>query len=164
MLIGLRHRSILSRDHRERLLVGWGNSLLARRCWPDSADCWFAWRSRDLMGPVRRWNPEQRRERVYQFVRDEVFPRRLNMLAIADQIASLNEQQLNAGNQQVGSLFAQFRLRLGITLAITLGLGLVLAAFSMLRILRLERDGQFRDTEIARARGGLKGLAARMPV
>ncbi len=115
-----------------------------------------------LLDPVLRWNPEQRRERGYQFVRDEVFPRRLNMLAIADQIASLNEQQLNAGNQQVGSLFAQFRLRLGITLAITLGLGLVLAAFSMLRILRLEREGELRYTEIARARVELKELSARL--
>jgi signal transduction histidine kinase len=115
-----------------------------------------------VLDPALRWNPEQRRERGYQFVRDEVFPRRLNMLAIADQIASLNEQQLNAGNQQVGSLFAQFRLRLGITLAITLGLGLVLAAFSMLRILRLEREGELRYTEIARARVELKELSARL--
>jgi signal transduction histidine kinase len=115
-----------------------------------------------VLDPALRWNPEQRREHGYPFVRDEVFPRRMNMLAIADQIASLNEQQLNAGNQQVGSLFAQFRLRLGITLAITLGLGLVLAAFSMFRILRLEHEGGLRYTEIARAREELKELSARL--
>jgi signal transduction histidine kinase len=115
-----------------------------------------------LLDPVLRWNAEQRRERGYPFVRDEVLPRRKNMLAIADQIASLNEQQLNAGNQQVGSLFAQFRLRLGITLAITLGLGLVLAAFSIFRILRLEYEGGLRYTEIARARVELKELSARL--
>jgi signal transduction histidine kinase len=115
-----------------------------------------------LLDPALRWNPEQRRERGYPFVRDEVLPRRRNMLAIADQIASLNEQQLNAGNQQVGSLFAQFRFRLGITLAITLGLGLLLAAFSMSRILGLEREGELRYAEIARARVELKELSARL--
>jgi signal transduction histidine kinase len=115
-----------------------------------------------VLDPVQRWSPEQRRERGYPFLRDEVFPRRMNMLAIADQIASLNEQQLNTGNRQVGSLFAQFRLRLGITLAITLGLGLVLAAFSMFRILRLEHEGGLRYTEIARARVELKELSARL--
>jgi signal transduction histidine kinase len=115
-----------------------------------------------VLDPALRWNPEQRRERGYPFLRDEVYPRRMNMLAISDQIGALNEQQLNAGNQQVGSLFAQFRLRLGVTLAITLGLGLVLAAFSMFRILRLESDAALRYAEIAKAREELKELSARL--
>ncbi len=62
-----------------------------------------------VLDPALRWNPDQRRERGYPFLRDEVFPRRMTMLGIADEIASVNEQQLNAGNQLVGSLFAQFR-------------------------------------------------------
>ena len=114
------------------------------------------------LDPALRWNSEQRRERGYPFLRDEVYPRRMTMLGIADQIAAFNEQQLNAGNQQVGSLFAQFRLRLGITLAVTLGLGLLLAAFSMSRILGLERDAALRYTEIVKAREELKGLSARL--
>ncbi len=114
------------------------------------------------LDPALRWNTEQRRERGYPFLRDEVYPRRMTMLGIADQIAALNEQQLNAGNQQVGSLFAQFRMRLGITLAVTLGLGLVLAAFSMSRILGLEGDAALRYTEIVKAREELKELSARL--
>src|SRR5579864_777166 len=93
-----------------------------------------------ILDPTVGWSPEQRRERGYAFWRTEVYPRRTTMLGIADEIAAFNEQQLNAGNQQVGDLFAQFRLRLGITLAITLGLGLGLAAFSVSRILRLESE------------------------
>jgi signal transduction histidine kinase len=115
-----------------------------------------------VLDPALHWNPEQRRARGYPFLRDEVHPRRTTMLGIADQIAAFNEQQLNSGNQQVESLFAQFRLRLGITLAVTLGLGLVLAAFTMVRILRLERESGLRYAEIAKAREELKELSARL--
>src|SRR5260370_39721996 len=86
----------------------------------------------------------------------------MTMLGIADQIAALNEQQLNAGNQQVGSLFAQFRMRLGITLAVTLGLGLVLAAFSMSRIVGVGGDAALRHTEIGKAGEELKEPSARL--
>ena len=115
-----------------------------------------------VLDPALRWNPEQRRERGYPFLRDEVFPRRMTMLGIADDIATVNEQQLNAGNQQVGSLFAQFRTRLGVTLATTLGLGLLLAAFSMTRILGLETEAGVRFAEIVTARAELKELSARL--
>ena len=115
-----------------------------------------------VLDPALHWNPEQRRERGYPFLRDEVFPRRMTMLGIADQIATINEQQLNAGNQQVESLFVQFGTHLGITLATTLSLGLLLAAFSMWRILGLERETSLRFTEIAKAREELKELSARL--
>ncbi len=115
-----------------------------------------------VLDPALRWSPEQRRERGYPFLRDEVFPRRMTMLRIADQIAAINEEQLNAGNRQVGSLFSQFRRRLGITLAVTLGIGLVLAAFSISRTLALERTASLRYAEIAKAREELKELSARL--
>ena len=115
-----------------------------------------------VLDPALRWNSEQRRERGYPFLRDEVFPRRMTMLGMADQIAAINEQQLNAGNQQVADLFAQFRTRMGITLAVTLGLGLLLAAFSMTRILGLESDAALRYDEIVKAREELKELSARL--
>lgn len=115
-----------------------------------------------VLDPALHWNAAEGRARGSAFLRDEVYPRRASMLGIADQIGAFNEQQLNAGNRQVGSLFAQFRVRLGITLAITLGLGLVLAAFSMSRILRLERDASLRYAEIARARELSNELSARL--
>ena len=115
-----------------------------------------------VLDPALHWNPEQRRERGYPFLRDEVFPRRMTMLGIADQIAGINEQQLNAGNQQVESLFVQFGTHLGVTLATTLGLGMLLAAFSMTSILGLEREAGERFTEIVKAREELKELSARL--
>ena len=116
----------------------------------------------NALDPILRWTPLQRAQLGYPFLRDDLFPRRTNMLRVAGQIAAINEQQLTAGNRQVGELFAQFRRRLGTTLAVTLGLGLLLAAFSMVRILGLQRESSARYAEIAKARLELKDLSARL--
>src|SRR6059036_3783644 len=101
----------------------------------------------DVLEPVFLWNPIQRREHGYAFLRDEVFPRRMAMLQIADQIARINESQLNAGKQRVVQTFSQFRRRLVITIGLTVGLGLLLAAFSTKKILRLETETTARYQE-----------------
>jgi len=115
-----------------------------------------------VLEPVLLWNPAQRRERGYGFLRDEVFPRRTAMLQIADQIARINESQLNAGRERVVRTFSQFRERLAITIGLTIGVGLLLAAFSMNKILRLEAETRTRYQEIATARVELKQLSARL--
>jgi signal transduction histidine kinase len=84
------------------------------------------------------------------------------MLRIADQIAALNEGQLNEGNRRETAAFSEFRGQLGITLLLTIVLGLGLAAFSMTRILRLEYLSRERFLEITKARGELKELSARL--
>jgi signal transduction histidine kinase len=108
-----------------------------------------------VLEPALRWDAAERRTRSYAFLRDEVLPRRMAMVGIADQIASLNERQLNDDNLQVEALFSQFRIRLSETLIATLGLGLLLAALSMSRILRLERESEETRRE-------LKELSARL--
>ena len=115
-----------------------------------------------VLEPVFLWDPSQRREHGYTFLRDEVFPRRMAMLQIADQIARINESQLNAGKQRVVETFSQFRRRLVITIGLTIGLGLLLAAFSTKKILRLETETAARYQEIATARAELKQLSARL--
>jgi len=115
-----------------------------------------------VLEPVLLWNSAQRRQRGYAFLQDEVFPRRTAMLHIADQIAGINESQLNAGKEKVVQTFSEFRRRLGITIGLTIGVGLLLAAFSMSKILRLEAETATRYREIATAREELKQLSARL--
>ena len=115
-----------------------------------------------VLEPVLLWNSAQRREHGYAFLRDEVFPRRTAMLQIADQIAGINESQLNAGRERVVRTFSQFRQRLVITMGLTIGVGLLLAAFSMSKILRLEAETTARYQEIVTAREELKQLSARL--
>jgi signal transduction histidine kinase len=114
------------------------------------------------LAPVLEWGPAERQRMGYAFLRDEVYPRRQNMLAIADKIANINEQQLNTGNDQVVSLLGSFQTRLAVTLFAAVSFGLGMAAFSIRRIVRLEGRAHTRFQEVAEARSQLKDLSARL--
>jgi signal transduction histidine kinase len=115
-----------------------------------------------ILAPIFRWTPDERRRLGYAFLRDEVFPRRQNMLAIADRIAAINEQQLNAGNQEVAGLLRGFQTRLVVTLIAALALGLGMTWLSVRRVLAMERQAQVRYEESLDARGRLKELSAKL--
>jgi signal transduction histidine kinase len=115
-----------------------------------------------ILVPVLQWDSAERRRLGYAFLRDEVYPRRQNMLAIADRIATINEQQLSAGSDQVASLLGSFQTRLAITLFAAVAFGLGMAAFSIRRILRLENRALSRYQEATEARSQLKDLSARL--
>src|ERR1700722_10571694 len=115
-----------------------------------------------ILSPIFQWDPAERRRSGYAFLRDEVFPRRQNMLALAGRIDALNEQQLGAGNQQVVALLLSFQTRLLLTLMAALVLGLGLALFTMRKILKLEGQARLQYVEVAGARTQLKELSARL--
>ncbi len=116
----------------------------------------------EMLSPILQWNTAERRSRGYPFLRDQVFPRRQAMLEIAGRIASLNEQQLNAGNDRVVGLLDQFQARLALTLLSTLVLGLGMAAFSIRKILKLQANANAQYQAVAEAREQLKDLSARL--
>jgi signal transduction histidine kinase len=115
-----------------------------------------------VLEPVFRWTPGQRRRDGYLFLRDEVFPRRQSMLAIANQIGALNEAQLDAGRLKVEETFRQSRRRLALTVLLTVGLGLILAIFTTRKILGLEDETAGHYSEMAQAREELQQLSARL--
>ncbi len=116
----------------------------------------------ETLAPVFQVSTVERGRLGFPFLRDEVFPRRQSMLDMADRIAEINEQQLNAGNAQVAALLSGFQSRLAITLIAALGLGLGMAAFSVHQILKLEARERARFEEVAGARGQLEDLSARL--
>jgi signal transduction histidine kinase len=115
-----------------------------------------------ILAPTFQWDTKQRRREGYVFLRDEIFPRRAAMLAIADRIAYINEQQLNAGNHRVDYLLSEFQNRMAITLLATFLLGLVMALFSTWKILRLEARAHVQYQEVVEARRELRDLSARL--
>ena len=115
-----------------------------------------------ILEPTFEWTAEQRQRAGYAFLRDEVFPRRTSMLAIADQIGRFNETQLNSGKLAVQRGFRQFRSRLMVTVVLTIALGFVLAIFSTRKILKLESTSARHYTEMSHARVELKHLSARL--
>jgi signal transduction histidine kinase len=115
-----------------------------------------------VLEPVFQWSADERKRAGYVFLRDEVFPRRTAMLGLADQIRALNEAQLNVGRLKVAATFSRFRGRLTLILGLTIGLGFLLAATSIRRILRLENQTAANLEEISHAREELKALSARL--
>lgn len=112
--------------------------------------------------PALQWDSRQRREYGYSFMKDSLLPRRMVIVRLADQISQVNEHQMEAGNKQVGNLFASFERSLLLLLLLTLACGTVLAAGSIYRILRLERLSAARFEEVEQARGTLRELSARL--
>lgn len=117
------------------------------------------WTSLD---PVLSWSPAERHDRGYAFLRDEVFPRRTNMLSIAGKIAAVNEQELTAGDRALADMFTGLRFRLLIVLALTVGLGTLQAAISIRQILHLERAAAAHLEEMTEARAKLRELSAKL--
>ena len=116
----------------------------------------------DVLEPVLRLNNQERQRKGYAFLRDEVFPRRMAMLDIANRIDSINEQQLSAGNQRDAGLLSSFQSRLTLTLFVTVVLGMGMAAFSMRKILKLESHAHSQYEEVVQARKQLENLSARL--
>ncbi len=112
--------------------------------------------------PALRWDSATRRAAGDAFVRQEIFPRHEQLLELADRITELNSRQLIAGERRVDSLFAQFRRELSITALLTLVVGIVVAGISAIRIAYLERMSSLQFAEVARARGELQQLSARL--
>ena len=116
----------------------------------------------DSLRPALQWDPTERREFGYSFMKDSLLPKRMVIVQLADQISQLNEEQMETGSKRVAVLFATFRRDLIILLIITLLVGLLLAGGSIHRILRLERLSALRFDEALQARSALRGLSARL--
>lgn len=116
----------------------------------------------ETVSPAFAWNADERRERGPDFIQREVLPMRMQAVDLTDRMHALTEKQLEASGMEVSDLFAIFRTRLLALLAVTLGIGFVLAGFSLRRILALEREGEVRFQEIVSAQDELKRLSAEL--
>ncbi|MGA3075614.1 MAG: histidine kinase [Bryobacteraceae bacterium] len=120
------------------------------------ADYWKA------LDPISHWDAREKLARTDAFMHRELFPRRATTLEIADRIGAVNEQELNNGDERLKVLFDRFRYRLILMLAITLGIGALLAVATIRHILRLARDADLRYRQVALAQAKLKELSARL--
>ena len=114
------------------------------------------------MEPVLSWTPEQRSKEGYRFLRDEVFPRRSNTLSIADNIRSLDRQQLMRRDEELRLQFFGVRGQLVLSLVVILLVGMGQAYFSTSRLLRLEKQTLKHLQEVTEARQELKDLSAKL--
>ena len=108
------------------------------------------------------WSAEERLKFRYAFFYDQLVPRRTAMLQIADRIETLNEDALKRGGEKLGDLFGRLRLGLFAMIAMTLVGGVILAALTILHILRLEGEAHRQFLESMQAKAGLQELSAKL--
>ncbi|HUB82175.1 MAG TPA: ATP-binding protein [Bryobacteraceae bacterium] len=112
--------------------------------------------------PVLTWSAEERSREGYRFLRDEIFPRRSNTLTIADNIRSLDQQQLMQRDEELRSQFFGVRSQMVLSLLVILLVGVGQAYFSTSRLLRLENQTLKHLQDVMEARQELRDLSARL--
>lgn len=115
-----------------------------------------------ILDPIFRWTEEQKRTLGFAYFYEELAPRRIAMLQLADRVSTLNEQELSAGESKLVGLFDRFRSRLLVMLLGTLAGGLILATITIGHMLRLENEARLRYEESQRAQAELQELSARV--
>ena len=116
----------------------------------------------DSLQPALAWTPEQRKQLGYDFMNRSLLPRRTEIVRLANQVAAVNEGQMQTGSEEIRNLFTGFRRSLLAAVVITLLCGILLATLSVHRILRLEQTSARRFEEAEHARQGLRDLSARL--
>jgi len=117
------------------------------------------WRLLEFITQMREGDT---RHRNSEYLSNELVRRRTAMLALVDRIDQISTRQLHAGDEALDEAFRNLRLRLVLMLGATLGVGLLLAAFTIRRTLHLETELQKRYEEGVRARSELQDLSARL--
>ena len=112
--------------------------------------------------PALNWTPAQRRAEGYTLVQEEVLPRRMLAVGLADRIQQMSEKQLEVSSAEVSDLFSSFRAKLLVLLVLTLCAGIVLASTTLWRLFRLEKESSFRFEEVLKARRELEHLSAEL--
>ena len=115
-----------------------------------------------LLEFITQMKEKDTRNRSAEYLSGELVRRRTAMLELLDRIDQISTRQLHAGDEALDAAFKNLRLRLMLMLGVTLGAGLLLAAFTIRRTLHLETELQKRYEEGERARGELQDLGARL--
>lgn len=115
-----------------------------------------------LLGLIQEWNTAQKRRDGYAYLSNELVRRRTTMLAIADRISSINEHDLALVDTKTTEAFDRFRLRLIVTLLLTLCGGVLLAWLTLTVLTKAESEREQRYQESVRARSELQELSARL--
>jgi signal transduction histidine kinase len=134
---------------------------------PEEQDAFQALRSEidewfQVFQTAFQWTPRERERLRAAFFNEQVVPRRITMLQIADRIAEINELGLNRAEERLDASAESLRLSLYVTFGIALLGGMMLAIATTVLTLRLEREVERRLKETIEARADLQGLSARL--
>lgn len=116
----------------------------------------------NTIAPVLDWSESERHARASAFMQDELLPRRMSALRLADHIQEITEGQLEASSAAVSVLLSSLRVKLLVLLVLTGLSGTALAGIALWWLLRLEHESQLRFAEAIRTQQELKRLSAEL--
>ena len=114
------------------------------------------------LAPVLTWDAAERHVRAYAFMQDELLPRRMSALSLADNIQQISEMELEQNSAAVSVMLSSFRTELLLLLVLAVASGLTLAGMALWRLLSLEKESQRRFAEVVGTREELKRLSAEL--
>ena len=155
--------------HRQRLLeirgtMGKELEDLERRVGPEQAGALAELRQEldgywDSLDPLFSWTPRRRRALGSLFLEQIVLPRRDAAMAIARRIRDINDEAFKIQEHRLQQGQAAFKRYLFWVLGIAVSLGVLVAAASIFRISRLEREGERHRNRTERAERELRRLS-----
>lgn len=116
----------------------------------------------EALAPVMTWNAAERQARAYAFMQDELLPRRMSALSLADNIQQISEKQLEQNGAAVSLMLSSFRAELLLLLVLAAAIGLTVAGIALWRLLSLEHESQRRFAEVVGTREELKRLSTEL--
>ncbi len=112
--------------------------------------------------PIFGWDKKEKQKRGPSFLRSEVLSQRGAVLGIAREVSTVNGAELKEAESRIAAVFVQFRRRLQTATSIVLGLGVILAAATILYTVRLEKSAEEKYNESLQAQRELKNLSKRL--
>ena len=106
------------------------------------------------LAPALDWSRTARREQGEMFLRNTIIPRRDEVVQFAKQVNALDERSLDAAEERLQVVQAQFQSRVGAISILALALGSILAIVVVRHAQRLGVEANTRFNEVLAAQGG----------
>ena len=106
--------------------------------------------------------PENRLMRGSEYLSKQVRQHRAELIQMVNQVDAISARQMAASDARMNETFSRLRQRLMMIVALAVGVGLLLAGFTVWRTLRLERELEEHYQEVLNTQRELKELSARL--
>jgi signal transduction histidine kinase len=116
----------------------------------------------DALDPLFEWTPEEKAARSWGFLRREILPRRRASESITSEISRLTLANLDQQRQEIERSQASMATFIGRMLAITVLLGIGIAAVTVLRMNKLERISREQRLRTEEAERELRQLSRQL--
>ena len=115
-----------------------------------------------VLEPLFKWTPEEKAARSFDFLRNEVLPRRQAALAMAAEFSRLTQANLDQQRREIDRKEAAVATYIGRMMGVTVLIGLLVASLAVLHMTRLERESLLQRSRAEEAERELRLLSRQL--